>query len=98
MQKRLAELKVQIPDSHRELLKYVEHTIQSLDKLEEEHRLLVASNALAGIKPNKEEEQEFYHEIQTFKELLIGTLEQTVNDLLHHGDKHWHPAFKDGVE
>jgi hypothetical protein len=29
---------------------------------------------------------------------LLLTLEKTVEDLLHKGDKHWSKHFKDGVE
>ena len=80
-----------------ELAKYVEHTFEALEKLEEEHRLLVASNSIAGIKPDKNEEQEFYHELVVFKDMLLKILQSTIDDIKHQGDKQWQPHFSDGV-
>jgi hypothetical protein len=52
---------------------------------------------LAGIKPNGEAEATFYATIQDMKEHLLSTLEWTIEDLQHKGDKNYTKHFKDGV-
>jgi len=95
--KRLEELKHQLKDEHRELAKYVEHALVALEKVEDEHRVLVAANALAGIRPNGEEEKHFHEHMNMVKEMMLSVLERTEEDIEHKGDKNWKRNFSDGV-
>ncbi len=97
LKKRLEEIKKTMPEAHRELVKYVEHALDALDKVEEEHRALVAANALAGIRPNGEEEKHFHEHMQMVKEMMVSVLEKTEEDIEHVGDKNWSRNFRDGI-
>ena len=95
--KRLDEVKKTMPEAHRELVKYVEHALNALERVEEEHRTLVAANALAGIRPNGEEEKHFHEHMHMVKEMMVSVLEKTEEDIEHVGDKNWSNHFRDGV-
>lgn len=98
MNKRVKELQERVAKEHKDLAKYVQHTFEALDKFVEEHRNLVAQNAIAGVKPNGQEERTFYEQINETKRILLQVLEQTTQDLEHQGDKHWNKHFRDGVD
>lgn len=97
MDKRIKELYETLPGERKELAKLTEHFISALKNLEEEHRRLVASDALAGIRPDKNEEYMFQDTITNVRSILIKELEKTVQDLEHKGDKNWVKNFKDGI-
>jgi hypothetical protein len=86
-----------VPAANKEIALYAKHVIQSLEEFEDYHRKFVAAQALAGIKPNGEAEATFYATIQDMKEHLLSTLEWTIEDLQHKGDKNYTKHFKDGV-
>ena len=96
--KRLEEIKKHMPDAHKELVMYVEHALNALERVEEEHRALVASDALAGIRPDGKEEKRFYEHMGMVKEMMVAVLEKTEEDIEHIGDKNWSRNFKDGVQ
>ncbi len=96
--KRLEEIKKNMPAAHKELVKYVEHALIALGRVEEEHRALVAANALAGIRPDGEEEKLFYEHMNLVKEMMVSVLEKTEEDIEHAGDKNWSKNYADGVE
>lgn len=95
---RIEELKNKLPKEHHELTHYVEHALQAIEAFEEQHRLFSASQALYGTKIVGSEELVFYETIAGIKQELVRTLEKTVEDYLHKGDKNWGKNFKDGIE
>lgn len=95
---RVKELKSFLPHEHQGISHYVEHALESIDQFVEQHRLFVASQALYGEKINGHEEVLFRETINNIKKQLVSTLEKTVEDFMHKGDKHWTNNFKDGVE
>ncbi|MFP3727941.1 hypothetical protein U8V72_22380 [Priestia filamentosa] len=97
MHKKIKELYETLPGERKELAKLTEHFLEALRNIEEQHRLTVASDALAGIKPNKDEEIAFKDTLKSVRQMLIIELEKTVQDLEHQGDKHWVKNFKDGI-
>ena len=98
MEKRLADIQKRVKNEHKDIVKFAQHVIEALDQKAKNHRILVASNALAGIKINGEEEKAFYASISEFQKLLLEVLEQTIKDFEHLGDKRWEKIFKDGVD
>lgn len=98
MNMKLEELQTRIGAEHQDLLKFVQHTFDELDRRSEEHRKLTSVNALAGIKPEGTAEADFYRHVNEMKNLLIEMLEKTTQDLEHLGDKNWDKNFVDGVE
>jgi hypothetical protein len=97
MDKSLIELKERIPDQHKDLVKYTEHIFGAIDQYVEEHRRLVALEAIAGIKPSGIMEKGFYEQMLEFKKILIKELSKTVEDIEHKGDKNWNKNYKDGI-
>ncbi|MFM9280635.1 hypothetical protein [Paenibacillus jiagnxiensis] len=95
---KVQELKSLLPCEHQSISHYVEHALESIDQFVEQHRLFVASQALYGEKINGQEEALFRETINDIKKQLVLTLEKTVEDFMHKGDKHWNNHFKDGVE
>ena len=67
MDKRLTEIQQRITKEHSDVVKFVKHVFDEYDKKVEEHRLLTASNALAGIKTSGVEEKLFYDTIYETK-------------------------------
>ncbi|OIK10997.1 hypothetical protein [Bacillus sp. MUM 13] len=98
MLKKIQEYQERLPDQHKDLAKYTLHLVEAIDKLNEEHRRLVAVNAVAGIKPNPAEETSFQEHLSELKHIIFQELEKTVEDIEHKGDKNWHLHFKDGVD
>lgn len=97
MNKKIKDLYDSLPGEHKELAKLAEHVCEALRKLEEEHRRIVALDAIAGIKPDKQEEIVFRETIKAVQTVLIDELEKTAKDLEHRGDKNWVKNYKDGI-
>ncbi|WP_199613710.1 hypothetical protein [Paenibacillus alkalitolerans] len=87
-----------ISERNKDLALYAKHVLEALDHLEEYHRRYVAAQALAGIKPSGGQEQVFYDTLSDVRKELLHTLEWTIEDLRHKGDKYYTNHFKDGVE
>ena len=98
MMNRIEKLQTEIPSQNKEIALYAKHVISSLEQFEDYHRRFVAAQALAGIKPVGDQEMVFYETVRQMKEQVISTLEKTIDDLKHKGDKHHHKHFEDGVE
>ncbi|MWC31310.1 hypothetical protein [Paenibacillus sp. MMS18-CY102] len=99
MIERLAALEQRlINQHHRDLFLHTKHTIKSIDDLAEQHRLLSAAHAINGYKIIGSEEALFYETLSQAKEQILLTLEKTLDDLEHKGDKNYDKNFKDGVE
>ncbi|MDP4096899.1 hypothetical protein OIN60_08955 [Paenibacillus sp. P96] len=95
---RVQELKSLLPREHQGISHFVEHALESIDQFVEQHRQFVAAQALYGERINGKEEVLFRETISDIKKQLVVTLEKTVEDFVHKGDKHWSNHFKDGVE
>lgn len=95
---RVSELKNHLPKGHQDVAHYVEHVMGALDMVEEKHRKLMAAQALSGTKIHGDEERIFYDTIIELKQQMVNTLEKTVQDFEHKGDKTWKTNFGDGVE
>lgn len=95
---RIEKLMVEIPSQNKDIALYAKHVINSLEQFEDYHRRFVAAQAIAGIKPVGDQEVVFYETVRQIKEHVISTLEETIDDLKHKGDKHHTKHFKDGVE
>jgi hypothetical protein len=83
---------------YKEIVKYTQHVLEAIDILVDEHRRIVSSNSLAGIKPNGEKEHTFYRTMHDVKRILIVELEKTIEDFKHLGDKHYDRNYPDGVK
>jgi hypothetical protein len=83
---------------HKEIVKYTQHVLEAIDTLVHEHRRIVSSNSLHGIKPNGEREHTFYRSMRDVKRILIEELEKTIEDFKHLGDKHYVRNYPDGVK
>ncbi|WP_127493833.1 hypothetical protein [Paenibacillus glycanilyticus] len=83
---------------HMDLFLHTKHTIKAIDDLSEQHRLLSAAHAISGYKIIGDEEVLFYDTLALVKEQILLTLERTLDDLEHKGDKYHEKNFKDGVE
>lgn len=97
MNKKINELYSILPEENKALAKLIQHTFEEIKKLEDYHRILVASNAVAGIKPDIQEELTFKETLKTVKNVLIKELEKTVEDIQHRGDKNWIKHYEDGT-
>lgn len=98
MDKKLEQLQKRVPTQHKDLAKYTQHVFEAIDKVVDEHRRLVAIDALAGIKPDGEKEHDFYEHMNSLKKIMLAELEKTVQDIEHLGDKTWDKNFKDGIK
>lgn len=98
MNKRLLEIQNRVTKDHKDMVKFVSHVFEEYDKKMDEHRRLIASNALAGIKTSGIEEKVFYDTIYETKRWMLDVLERTIQDFEHCGDKYWLKNFRDGVE
>ncbi len=98
MEKRLADIQLRVGNEHKDIAKFVQHVFEALDEKANEHRILRASDALAGIKINGDEEKIYYDHIYDTKKLLLDVLENTTEDFEHLGDKRWEKKYKDGVK
>lgn len=95
---KIIELRSQLSPEHQDIAHYVQHVFQVLEKVENDHRKLTAAYALNGSKISGPEEKIFYDTIGQLRLYLIETLERTVEDFAHKGDKHWVKNFSDGVD
>ncbi|NQX66069.1 hypothetical protein HQN90_08025 [Paenibacillus alba] len=95
---RIEKLELDIPAKNKDITLYAKHVIKSLEDFEDNHRKLVAAQAIAGIRPIGEQEVAFYETVRQMKEQIVSTLVQTIDDLRHKGDKHHEKHFPDGVE
>lgn len=98
MHNRIEHLQSEIPYKNKDIALYAKHVYESLEQFEDQHRKLVAVQAIYGSKPVGEQEILFYETIRHMKEQLITTLENTIDDLKHIGDKNYVKHFRDGVE
>lgn len=98
MMNRIEQLQNEIPTKNKDIILYAKHVITSLEQFEDYHRRLTAVQAVAGSKPVGDQEAVFYDTVRQMKEQLISTLEDTIDDLKHTGDKYYVKHFKDGVE
>jgi hypothetical protein len=67
--------------------------VEYIDKLAEQHRILTASQAIAGIKPDGEKEKLFYDLLNEVRDGAISILEREVEDWQHRGDKNYTSNF-----
>jgi hypothetical protein len=99
MYTRLKQLEDRLSEQHhRDLFLQAKHTLGALDDLADQHRRYSSMQALSGVKIVGSEEALFYNTLAEAKEQIILTLEKTLNDLEHKGDKHHDKNFVDGVE
>lgn len=97
MDKHIKDLQDKLKADHKDIAKYTQHAIKAIDQLVDQHRRIVASNALAGIKPVGERENAFHNTMKNVQGILVDELEKTVSDLNHLGDKYYEPNYPDGV-
>ena len=98
MDKQIKELQDQLRYEHKDVAKYTQHVLEALDKLVNEHRRIVSSDAFAGIKPEGCEEYTFYRTVNEVKFTLMDELRKTVNDFKHLGDKYYVKNYPEGVK
>jgi hypothetical protein len=91
---RIDKLKLTIQPEHIDVYISTLRTVEAIDKLGDEHRLLVAAQSLAGIKPNGEQEKIFYETLQCIRDLSIEVLEKEIEDWQHRGEKNYKGNFK----
>ncbi|ANF95317.1 hypothetical protein [Paenibacillus bovis] len=95
---KVQQLRELLPQEHQGITRYVEHALQSIDDLVEKHRQYTASLAIYGDRINGNEERVYRDTISEIKAQLIETLERTVEDFSHLGDKNWSKNYKDGIK
>lgn len=99
MNDRMKQLEQRLTEQHhRDLFLQTQHTLKALDDLADQHRRYTSMQAISGVKIVGTEEALFYDTLTQAKEQIVVTLEKTLNDLEHKGDKHYTANFKDGVE
>jgi len=98
LDKQIKELQDQLKVEHKDVAKYTHHALEAIDKLISEHRRLISSDALAGIKPDGCQEHTFYRTMNSVKQTLINELRKTVDDFNHLGDKFHVKNYPDGVK
>jgi hypothetical protein len=90
---RLERIKHLIPQEHYDVYLNTLHFVQMIDEAVESHRMLVASQAIAGIKPDGEAEEAFYEAMAAVRDNAITILEKELQDWLHAGDKNYEKNF-----
>lgn len=99
MNERLNQLEQRLTEQHhRDLFLQTKQTLKALDDLAEQHRRFSSIQALSGVKIVGSEEALFYDTLTEAKEQIVVTLEKTLSDLEHKGDKNYEKNFNDGVE
>ncbi|KAB7672855.1 hypothetical protein [Bacillus sp. B1-b2] len=98
MDKQIKELQDQLRKEHKDVAKYTQHVLDALDNLINEHRKVVASDAMAGIRPDGCEEHAFYTTMNDVKFTIMSELRKTVDDFMHLGDKYHTKHYPDGVK
>ncbi|MDQ8735001.1 hypothetical protein [Paenibacillus sp. LHD-38] len=81
-----------------DLFLQTKHTLKAIDDLADQHRKFQSIQAISVVKIVGTEEALFYDTLTQVKEEIVATLEKTLNDLEHKGDKNYNKNFKDGVE
>ncbi|MFF2483929.1 hypothetical protein [Paenibacillus sp. NPDC058071] len=87
-----------VAQHHKDLFLQTTHTLAAINDLADEHRRFQSMQAISGVKIIGSEEAVFYDTLTQIKETIIATLEKTIDDLEHKGDKHYKSNFKEGVE
>lgn len=87
-----------VTQQHRDLFLQTKHTLQAINDLADEHRKVTSMMAIDGAKIVGSEEVLFYETLNEAKERIVRTLELTIEDLEHKGDKNYAKNFNDGVE
>lgn len=96
---RMDELEKRLTSQHhRDLFLQMKHTLKAVDDLAEQHRVYQAVQALSGTRIVGAEESVYFDTLNQVKEQIVHTLELTIEDLEHKGDKNYTKHFKDGVE
>ncbi len=99
MNKRMEQLEIRLTEQHhKDLFLQTKHTLAAIDELADHHRRFQSIQAISGVKIVGSEEALFYETLAQVKEQIVETLEKTLNDLEHKGDKHYDKNYKDGVE
>ncbi|OBZ11345.1 MULTISPECIES: hypothetical protein [Bacillales] len=99
MNSRMKQLEDRLANQdHKDLFLQTQHTLQAIDDLAEQHRRYQSIQAISGVKIVGGEEALFYDTLSEVKEQIVATLEKTLSDLEHKGDKNYDKNFKDGVE
>ncbi|WP_138755047.1 hypothetical protein [Paenibacillus sinopodophylli] len=99
MNARMQQLESRLANQHhKDLFLQSVHTLQAIDDLADHHRKFQSIQAISGVKIVGAEEALFYETLSQVKESIVLTLEKTLNDLEHKGDKNYDKNFKDGVE
>ncbi|MFC5530273.1 hypothetical protein [Cohnella yongneupensis] len=99
MNERLNQLEQRlIEEDHKDLFLQMKHTLQAITELEEKHRVVTAKYGIHGYKVVGSEEVMFSDTLDEVRELIVQTLEKTLDDLIHEGHKHHEKNFKDGIE
>jgi len=99
MNARMEQLEQRLTEQHhKDLFLQTKHTLKALDDLAEHHRRFTSMQAISGVRIVGSEETLFYETLAEAKEQIVMTLEKTLSDLEHKGDKHYDKNFKDGVE
>lgn len=98
MYNRIENLRDSLPEGHKDIAVLTSHIFEAFDKLLEEHRRFVGTNATAKVKPDPTEEKTFFDTINQVKKVILGELEKTYQDIEHEGDKNWKRNYKDGIE
>jgi hypothetical protein len=94
---KLESLAKHLPDQNHDLISYANHLLSALDAIDENHRKFVAAQALAGISPKGDQEETFRDTMAEIRKQVYKTLEWTIEDLEHKGDKNYNQHYKDGV-
>ncbi|RXZ80887.1 hypothetical protein EBB07_16885 [Paenibacillaceae bacterium] len=99
MNLRMEQLERRLVDQHhKDLFLQTKHTLTAIDDLADHHRRFQSMQAISGVRIVGSEEALFYETLTQVKEEIVTTLEKTLDDLEHKGDKHYNKNFKDGVE
>lgn len=83
---------------HKDLFLQTKHALKALDDLADQHRKFASIQAISGVRIVGSEEALFYNTLSAAKEQIILTLEKTLSDLEHKGDKNYKKNYRDGVE
>lgn len=94
---KIKQIKDSLPAQFKDTPHFAHHVIERIDAFEEEHRRITASDALAGIKPNPVEESVIRETLRAVRGIIMIELADTVQDMLHLGDKYHELRHKDGI-
>jgi hypothetical protein len=97
MLEKIKQIKDALPLQFKDTPHFAHHVITKIDEFEEQERRLSASNALAGIKQNPVEESVRRETLRVVRAIIMKELADTVEDMLHLGDKYHEVKHKDGI-